>query len=444
MFGSLTNSDRPGPSLEADLTLLLGQAKGDDFPKRLFWELLSFDRVNEPLPFSVLPGDFRSDVAGAAILARAGTLYVCYVHLLVSELSTGVERPILGRLAGQWPAALVLFSNLSQTEWDFCWHVAGRPRETQRLMVDADEQAVRKLARLLAGLAAVDSATGKALPELELAEEFDRVFAKSPMRKRERQSPDGLGLMFRALGKWRSLTREEERELGLRCRWQHDRTAREKLVCANLRLVAWVAKKFRGMGFDLDDLFQEGCQGLIVAVDRFDAERGNRFATYAVWWIRQAIQRAILNKACLVRVPVHLAGLEGNEEIPTDPKSDLPAVEKEKVRQHFRRLFQARAALRTRQGRQGGVVLLTNSADSFAPKADHHDNRELLEKALNHLGSRLQKVIRLRYGINEDHAPLTLEEIGQEMEITRERVRQIEEVALKKLSRYMGKYLPQD
>src|ERR1700681_2272370 len=119
MFPSLTYSDRPGPSLEADLALLLGQARGGDFPKRLFWELLSYDRVNEPLPFSVLPGDFRGDVAGAVILARAGTLYVCYLHLLVSQLSAGVERPILERLAGQWPTALVLFSNFGETEWDF-------------------------------------------------------------------------------------------------------------------------------------------------------------------------------------------------------------------------------------------------------------------------------------------------------------------------------------
>ena len=133
----------------------------------------------------MLPGSFRGEVGGAAILARAGTLYVCYLHLLVSELSAGVERPILERLAGQWPAVLVLFSNFGETEWDFCWHMAGRPRETQRLMLDADEQAVQKLARLLAGLGAADLATGQTLQELELAEKFDRVFAKSPMRKRE-------------------------------------------------------------------------------------------------------------------------------------------------------------------------------------------------------------------------------------------------------------------
>src|ERR1700722_12400242 len=102
MFASLTNSDLRAPSFEADLASLLGQAKGEDFPKKLFWELLSYDRVNEPLPLSVLPVAFRADVAGAAILARAGTLYVLYLHLVVSELSAGVERPILERLAAKW------------------------------------------------------------------------------------------------------------------------------------------------------------------------------------------------------------------------------------------------------------------------------------------------------------------------------------------------------
>src|SRR5260370_31872547 len=103
MFTPIGNSDRPASSLEADLALLLGQARGEDFPKRLFWELLSYDRVNEPLPFSVLPGGFRADVAGAAILARAGTLYVCYLHVRGSELSAGRARQILERLAGQCP-----------------------------------------------------------------------------------------------------------------------------------------------------------------------------------------------------------------------------------------------------------------------------------------------------------------------------------------------------
>src|SRR5438132_9303273 len=104
MLAPLTVSNRPAPSLEAALALLLGQACGEDFPKRLFWELLSYDRVNEPLPFSVLPGNFRGAVAAAIILARAGTLYVCCLHLLNSELSAGIERPILERLEGHWPA----------------------------------------------------------------------------------------------------------------------------------------------------------------------------------------------------------------------------------------------------------------------------------------------------------------------------------------------------
>src|SRR5713101_740520 len=170
-------------------------------------------------------------------------------------------------MSGQWPAALMLFSNFGQTEWDFCWHIIGRPRETQRLMVDADEQAVRKLARLLAGLAAVDLANGEVLPELELAEEFDRVFAKRPMRKRERISLDQTELIFRAIGKWKLLTPEEEKDLSRRWRFSRDEQAREKLVCANFRLAIWVAHRYRNRGLEMEDLFQEGCRGLLTAAD---------------------------------------------------------------------------------------------------------------------------------------------------------------------------------
>ncbi len=306
MLTPLTNPERPKASLEADLALLLGQARGEDFPKRLFWELLSYDRVNEPLPLSVLPETFRGDVGKASILAQSGNLHVCYLHLRVSELSAGVERPILERMARQWPTVLVLLSNFGQTEWDFCWHMPGKPQEPQRLMVDADEQAVQKVARLLAGLTAADIATGQTLPELELAEEFDRVFAKMPMRKRERIYQDQTVLISRAIGNWKLLSSEEEKDLSRRWRLFRDGKAREKLVCANLRLAIWVAQHYRDRGLELEDLFQEGCRGLLKAAERFDLDRGVRFGTYATWWIRQAITRAIANQSRTIRIPVHL------------------------------------------------------------------------------------------------------------------------------------------
>jgi RNA polymerase primary sigma factor len=447
MFASLTNSDRSKPSLEADLALLLGHARGEDFPKRLFWELLSYDRVNDPLPLSVLPGDFRGDVAGACILARAGTLYVCYLHLVISDLSSGVERPILERLAGQWPAALVLFSNFGETEWDFCWHVAGRPRETQRLMVDADEQAVRKLARLLAGLAAVGSATGQTLPELELAKEFDRVFAKSPMQKRERIYEDQTDLIFRAIGKWQLLTAEEEKELSRRWRLFRDQQAREKLVCANFRLVFWVAQRYRDRGLDIEDLIQEGCRGLLTAADRFDPDRGFRFGTYATYWVRQSIQRAVLTKSFLVYVPAHLFEKERRLK-KAERENNSPAGVAEALgltREHLKRLFQARIAMRTRQGKRSGVVVLNrlqlvSPYRSLEEEAQREETCHIIENGLRVLHPRQEKVLRLRYGINPDHTQLTLEEIGQQMDITRERVRQIEEKALERIGHSSSRF----
>lgn len=160
-------SNLPRASLETELAQLLGHAEGAHFPKKLFWELLSYDRVDDPMPFSVLPAHFRGDVAEATVLAQAGSMRVCYLRLYDSSVRVG--QRILLRLTRKWSTALVLFSNFAQTEWDFCWQIGGRRPETRRLMVDADEVAVRKLARSLARLTAVDPATGQSLSELERA-----------------------------------------------------------------------------------------------------------------------------------------------------------------------------------------------------------------------------------------------------------------------------------
>jgi RNA polymerase primary sigma factor len=452
----IANAARPGPSLEADLALLLGQARGADFPKRLFWELLSYDRVNEPLPLSVLAADFRGDVAGAIILARAGTLYVVYLHLTVSALSSEVERPILERLAGQWPAALVLCSNFGETEWDFCWHVAGRPRETQRIMVDAEEQAVRKLARLIAGLAAVNLANGQALPELELAEEFDRVFARSSMRKRERMAEEQTEPIFRAIRNWKLLTAEEEKLLCHRWQAHRDARARERLVCSNLRLAVWVARKYLGRGLELEDLIQEGARGLLKAADRFNPERGTRFTTYASIWVRQFIRRAIQTKSFLIYVPTYLFDRDRQfkraERMPLKSGAasfERAAQEIGMTRKLLKRLYQARMAMRTRQGRTGKVVLLS-SVQLVSPQrteeqlAEWEETCQIVEKGVSALRPRLQMVLRFRFGLNEDNTRLTLRELGERLDLTRERIRQLEEESLEELRISLTKHLVQD
>ncbi len=229
---------------------------------------------------------------------------------------------------------------------------------------------------------------------------------------------------------------------------RHIDHARDALILANLRLVVHIAKKYLNHGISFMDLIQEGNIGLMKAVEKFEFERGNKFSTYAYWWIKQAIERAIADKARVIRIPVHvnekikkisrvsreLSETFGRKPTPKEIANKLcmpvPKVEE------ILGVVQDPQALEDISGDDDAPSLLRFVADPNAPcpleRTVDRELREKVEKTLKVLSSREEEIIRLRFGIGRE-MPYTLEEIGRVMSLSRERVRQIEAAALKKI-----------
>jgi RNA polymerase primary sigma factor len=260
-------------------------------------------------------------------------------------------------------------------------------------------------------------------------------------------SLDSLRLYLRSIGQVELLTAEQEVDLARRIE-RGDMLAKRQMVEANLRLVVSIAKGYLGRGLSFLDLIQEGSLGLIRAVEKFDYRRGYKFSTYATWWIRQAVTRAIADKARTIRIPVHMveklnrvAHVErqlvqalGREPEPVEIAAELrwPLDE---VRDILR-VAQLPVSLEKPVGDEdesqlGDFVADEEVAEPFE-EASEHLQREGVRKALDALPERERQVIELRYGLS-GLEPLTLEEVGRTFGVTRERIRQIETNTLKKL-----------
>ena len=258
---------------------------------------------------------------------------------------------------------------------------------------------------------------------------------------------DPVKIYLKEIGRVPLLSPEEEIELAQRMA-TGDPYARKRLSEANLRLVVSIAKKYVGRGMQYLDLIQEGNLGLIKAVEKFDYTKGFKFSTYATWWIRQAITRAIADQARTIRIPVHMVEtitkvkkvssqlLHENGHDPTPEeiaeKLEMPV---EKVRE-IMRIAQDPVSLETPIGEEEdshlGDFIPDDDAPAPAEAASHTLLREQLNEVLNTLTEREAKVLKLRFGL-EDGKSRTLEEVGQRFEVTRERIRQIEAKALRKL-----------
>ena len=286
---------------------------------------------------------------------------------------------------------------------------------------------------------------------IELSDDCGRITAGEPTYVNGDlavATTDALQLFLNEAGRYPLLTAAEEVELSKRIE-RGDRKAKDLMINSNLRLVVSIAKKYQGHGLSLLDLIQEGIIGLIRAVEKFDWRRGYKFSTYATWWIRQAVQRGVANKARTIRIPVHIVEREqkiARAERDLTPKLGRPPNDEEiskaaklpvKQVREVRRAARAVTSLDKPIGGENDAAFGDLIAgDAAPPEEEVHVSleQETLHRAVSALPEREQEVLRLRYGLDGDTDPVSLEEIGRRMGITRERVRQIESEALKKLA----------
>ena len=264
---------------------------------------------------------------------------------------------------------------------------------------------------------------------------------------------DSVRLYLREIGKIPLLSQDEETELAYKI-VKGDKKAKDKMVESNMRLVVSIAKRYSGRGLDFLDLIQEGNTGLLRAVEKFDPDKGFKFSTYATWWIRQAITRAIADQARTIRIPVHMVETinkvlrttrkltqELNREPTTEEIAKELDMDADKI-EYVMRIKQDIASLDASVGRDGddedsvlGDFVEDEERDSPEDSAATQILKEQLAAILATLSEREQKIVRMRFGIGGER-PHTLEEVGAEFSVTRERIRQIEAKALSKLRKH--------
>jgi RNA polymerase primary sigma factor len=302
--------------------------------------------------------------------------------------------------------------------------------------------------------------------EIELVDELDPALAAAaaPERapdKRGRRKPkaapdlkaemttDSLQLFLKNIAKVPLLTAQEEVRLAKRIE-RGDLDAKRRMVESNLRLVVSIAKNYRNQGLPFLDLIQEGTLGLVRAAEKFDYRRGYKFSTYATWWIRQAIARALADKARMIRIPVHVVErlnrigraerkltTEFGREPTAEELAEVTEIEPEEV-ESIKRSAQAPVSLEKPVGDEEeselGQFIADEHAESPFERAAEILTNEALQDALGKLSDRERGVLELRYGLGGEH-PRTLDEIGRTFNLTRERIRQIENHSFKKLQR---------
>lgn len=266
-------------------------------------------------------------------------------------------------------------------------------------------------------------------------------------------SDDSVRLYLREIGKIPLLNAEEELALAQKV-VAGDKRAKDKMAEANMRLVVSIAKRYSGRGLDFLDLIQEGNTGLLRAVEKFDPDKGFKFSTYATWWIRQAITRAIADQARTIRIPVHMVETINKllrtqrrmtQELNCEPTIEELAkeleMEPEKV-EYVIKIKQDITSLDAGVGRDGedeDSVLgdFIEDEDSATPEESAANQllKEQVQSILSSLSEREQKIVRMRFGLDNGKSH-TLEEVGQEFAVTRERIRQIEAKALAKLRKH--------
>jgi RNA polymerase primary sigma factor len=291
----------------------------------------------------------------------------------------------------------------------------------------------------------------RALEELQIdvvgADAVD-VADDEPVKAEAREiSTDSLQLFLKDIGKVELLTAAQEVELAKRIE-RGDHLAKQEMVQANLRLVVSIAKRYRNQGLPFLDLIQEGTIGLVRAAEKFDHRKGFKFSTYATWWIRQAVARALADKARTIRMPVHVVE-KLNKIVRTERKLraelcreptpleisldlDLPLDEVEQIMRSSQAPVSLEKPVGDEEESEFGHFITDENVPLPDEVADEAMRKDMLRKILGTLSHRERRVLEMRYGLDGEH-PRTLDEVGRTFNVTRERIRQIENQSLKKL-----------
>ncbi len=323
--------------------------------------------------------------------------------------------------------------------------------DTALVEADVDIEEIEKLYATLEahGIEIVDDFSDEMLDSISMDIDIPKGFDNSLMTADNKNAviDDPVKVYLKDIGRVPLLSPEEEIELAIRIS-DNDQEAKDRLTKANLRLVVSIAKRYVGRGMMFLDLIQEGNLGLIKAVDKFDYTKGFKFSTYATWWIRQAITRAIADQGRTIRIPVHMVETinkvkktsnmllhrDGKDPSPEDIAAEI-GMSVDKVRDILR-ISQEPVSLETPIGEEEdshlGDFIPDEDALSPADAAAMTFLRSKVNEVLETLTPREAEVLRLRFGLR-DGTPQTLEEVGKEFNVTRERIRQIEAKALRKL-----------
>ena len=284
--------------------------------------------------------------------------------------------------------------------------------------------------------------------QIEIVAAEAAVEEEAPLEDEAREvSTDSLQLFLKDIGRVELLTAAQEVGLAKRIE-RGDHSAKQQMVEANLRLVVSIAKKYRNQGLPFLDLIQEGTIGLVRAAEKFDYRKGFKFSTYATWWIRQAVARALADKARTIRMPVHvveklnkivrterkLRAERGREPTSADigRELDLSVDEVEQIRRSAQTPVSLEKPVGDEEESEFGHFLTDESLPLPEEAAEVTLRKETLRKILGSLAPRERRVLELRYGLGGEH-PRTLDEVGRTFNVTRERIRQIENQSLKKL-----------